>query len=94
MIDRDIAPELDFPELALIEEYYRASRVYVNRAGAVPQENIDAFEMALAEGQESAEEASDEAPFIRLGDGLDPAKLVGGDHIAYTMGALRGIVGL
>lgn len=94
MIDRDIAPELDFPELTLIDEYYRASRIYVNRAGAVPEENIEAFEMALAEGEESVEEASEETSFIALGEGLDPATLVGGDHIAYTLGALRGIVGL
>lgn len=94
MIDRDIAPELDFPELTLIDEYYRASRVYVNRPGAVPQDNIEAFEMALAEGEETMEEASVEPSFVRLGDGLDPTTLVGGDHIAYTLGALRGIVGL
>lgn len=93
MIDRDIAPELDFPELALINEYNRASRVYVNRAGAVPQENIEAFEMALAE-EEPAGAASTEPSFLRLGDGLNPETLVGGDHIAYTLGALRGIVGL
>ena len=94
MIDRDIAPEWDFPEYTLLNEYYRASRIYVNRPDAVPKEQIAAFELALGQGEESTEEAAVEESVVRLGDGLDSSTLVGGDHIAYGLGALRGIVGL
>lgn len=90
---RDIAPELEFPELEQYNEYLRASRVYVNRAGAVPNEQIERFEgILVADGEGASVDDEPTAPL--LGSGLKVDKLVGGDKVAHTLGLLRSVVGL
>lgn len=93
-LEREVAPELDFPELEQYNEYLKASRVYVNRAGSVPQEQIERFEGVLAAPDEDAESAEEVSPFPLLGTGLQGDALVGGDRVAHTLGLLRSVVGL
>ena len=90
---RDIAPELEFPELEQYNEYLRASRVYVNRAGAVPSEQIERFEGILVAEDEGGS-VNDGPAASLLGSGLNADNLVGGDKVAHTLGLLRSVVGL
>ena len=97
MIERDIVPELDFPKLSLYDDYLKASRVYINRPGAVSRQQIELFEALAFEdiansSDEDNESLGSELP--SLGEGLDAKTLVGGDKVAYTLGLLKGIVGL
>lgn len=94
IVKREVTPELDFPELENYNEYLKASRLYVNRAGAVSQEQVELFEntIAAADDESPSNDFSLDAP--ALGEGLQEENLVGGDKVAFTLGMLRSVVGL